>query len=219
MISLFQFLPLLSQHKYSKQCNSRNLLKILFWPVRFQVRTENSQFHTFFSYSFGINPYEWRSMDVKSKTYRTGPLCQIFLFGGISFLLYGNTPWWKKKLSRLVSWDVTLLSLVGRHQTIWHYIPEDCTLHMECPQKNSGVLVLHIYLLPNHRIGMFWKSGAKSVPSFGDINSREMATLHNVLETGSVSVLRWGGGDTLLFPLERTNLNHWSTHVRLISAI
>jgi hypothetical protein len=34
---------------------------------------------------------------------------------------------------------------------------------------------------------------------------------HNVSETGSVSVLRWGKTPTLLGPLERANLNHWTT--------
>jgi hypothetical protein len=36
---------------------------------------------------------------------------------------------------------------------------------------------------------------------------------HNVLETGSVSVLRSGGERTpsQLGPLERANLNHWTT--------
>jgi hypothetical protein len=32
---------------------------------------------------------------------------------------------------------------------------------------------------------------------------------HNVSETGSVSVLRWGKTPTQLGPLERPNLNHW----------
>jgi hypothetical protein len=32
---------------------------------------------------------------------------------------------------------------------------------------------------------------------------------HNVSETGSVSVLRWGKTPTLLGPLERANLNHY----------
>jgi hypothetical protein len=32
---------------------------------------------------------------------------------------------------------------------------------------------------------------------------------HNVSETGSVSVLRWGKTPTLLGPIERANLNHW----------
>jgi hypothetical protein len=38
---------------------------------------------------------------------------------------------------------------------------------------------------------------------------------HNVSETGSVSFLRWGGRRLLLDPLERTNVNHWTTLVRL----
>jgi hypothetical protein len=33
---------------------------------------------------------------------------------------------------------------------------------------------------------------------------------HYVLETGSVSILRWGETPTLLGPLERANLNHWT---------
>jgi hypothetical protein len=37
--------------------------------------------------------------------------------------------------------------------------------------------------------------------------------LHSILETGSVSPFRWGGGiQTLLGLLERTNLNNWITH-------
>jgi hypothetical protein len=35
---------------------------------------------------------------------------------------------------------------------------------------------------------------------------------NSVSDTGSVSVFRWGEGDTLLGPLERANLNDWSTH-------
>jgi hypothetical protein len=33
---------------------------------------------------------------------------------------------------------------------------------------------------------------------------------HNVSETGSVSVLRWGETPTLLNPIERANLIHWT---------
>jgi hypothetical protein len=33
---------------------------------------------------------------------------------------------------------------------------------------------------------------------------------HNVSETGTISVLRWEGGDTLLGSLEKANLNHWT---------
>jgi hypothetical protein len=38
---------------------------------------------------------------------------------------------------------------------------------------------------------------------------------HNVSETGSISVFRrgGGGGDNLLGPLERANINHWTTHI------
>jgi hypothetical protein len=44
-------------------------------------------------------------------------------------------------------------------------------------------------------------------PLSGILKTRE----HNILKTGSVSVLRWGGETpTLLDPLERPNLNHWS---------
>jgi hypothetical protein len=43
-------------------------------------------------------------------------------------------------------------------------------------------------------------------PSSGILKTRE----HNVSETGSVSVLRKGETPTLLGPLERANLNHWS---------
>jgi hypothetical protein len=45
-------------------------------------------------------------------------------------------------------------------------------------------------------------------PSSGILETRK----HNVLETGSVSVLRWEGeAHTPLGPLERANLNHWTT--------
>jgi hypothetical protein len=40
-------------------------------------------------------------------------------------------------------------------------------------------------------------------PDFSQIMKK-----HNVSETGSVSVLRWGKTPTLLGPLERANLNH-----------
>jgi hypothetical protein len=47
-------------------------------------------------------------------------------------------------------------------------------------------------------------------PSFAILETKK----HNFLETGSVSVLRWGGRPpTLLGPLERANLNHWSDPV------
>jgi hypothetical protein len=50
-------------------------------------------------------------------------------------------------------------------------------------------------------------------PSSGIPETRE----YNVSETGSVSVLRWGVGETptLLGPLERANLNHWTNPVIL----
>jgi hypothetical protein len=37
----------------------------------------------------------------------------------------------------------------------------------------------------------------------------------HVSETGCVSVLRWGEGDTLLGPSERANLNHWTTGLQI----
>jgi hypothetical protein len=36
---------------------------------------------------------------------------------------------------------------------------------------------------------------------------------HDVSETGSVSILRWGETPILLGPLERANLNHWTNHI------
>jgi hypothetical protein len=44
-------------------------------------------------------------------------------------------------------------------------------------------------------------------------NPKKKIREHNVSETGSVSVLRSGGGGTpsLLGPLEIANLNHWTT--------
>jgi hypothetical protein len=48
-------------------------------------------------------------------------------------------------------------------------------------------------------------------PSSGILETRK----HNVSETGSVSILKWGGKTpTQLGPLERANLNHWATPVR-----
>jgi hypothetical protein len=35
--------------------------------------------------------------------------------------------------------------------------------HTECLEKNTGVLVIHIYALPNHRVGTFKKFSTKSV--------------------------------------------------------
>jgi hypothetical protein len=48
-------------------------------------------------------------------------------------------------------------------------------------------------------------------PSSGILESRK----HDVLETGSLSILRWKGEKTptQLSPLERANLNHWTTPV------
>jgi hypothetical protein len=42
---------------------------------------------------------------------------------------------------------------------------------------------------------------------------------HDVSETGFVSVLRWGDTPILLGPLERANLNHWTTYPRTLSSI
>jgi hypothetical protein len=40
-------------------------------------------------------------------------------------------------------------------------------------------------------------------------------TEHNILETGSVSVLRWEDTPTLFDSLERANLNHCTTYVQV----
>jgi hypothetical protein len=45
-------------------------------------------------------------------------------------------------------------------------------------------------------------------------DSKGLEDKNDVSETGSVSVLRWGETPSLLGPLERANLNHWTTHVR-----
>jgi hypothetical protein len=50
--------------------------------------------------------------------------------------------------------------------------------------------------------------------SFGILQNRK----HDVSETRSVSVLRWGE-DTYSGPLERANLNHWITSVKLNSCV
>jgi hypothetical protein len=58
----------------------------------------------------------------------------------------------------------------------------------------------------------YWISGL--CPSSGILKTKK----HNVSETGSVSVLRGEGKTpTLLGPIERTNLNHWTIHVTKIS--
>jgi hypothetical protein len=47
-------------------------------------------------------------------------------------------------------------------------------------------------------------------PSSGILETRK----HNVSETGSVSVLRWREETPILLgPLERANLNHWTSDV------
>jgi hypothetical protein len=53
----------------------------------------------------------------------------------------------------------------------------------------------------------YWGFGL--YPSSGFNNYKEKDK-HNVSETGSVSVLRWGETPILLGPLERVNLNHWT---------
>jgi hypothetical protein len=56
----------------------------------------------------------------------------------------------------------------------------------------------------------YWVSGLCT--SSGILNSRK----RNILETESVSLLRWGEGDTtLLVLLERASPNHWKTHVEV----
>jgi hypothetical protein len=54
-------------------------------------------------------------------------------------------------------------------------------------------------------------------PSSGILEIRK----HNVSDTESVSVLRGEGAETptLLGPFERANLNHWTTHVSINTAL
>jgi hypothetical protein len=60
----------------------------------------------------------------------------------------------------------------------------------------------------------YWFCGL--CPSFGTVNTRKC----NVLETESVSVLRWGGRTpTLLGPLERDNLSHWTQQRRCLTPL
>jgi hypothetical protein len=59
----------------------------------------------------------------------------------------------------------------------------------------------------------YWVSGL--CPSSGIVETRK----HNVSETGSVSVLRWGEAPSLLGPLERANHSQWTTHVSINTAI
>jgi hypothetical protein len=56
----------------------------------------------------------------------------------------------------------------------------------------------------------FWVFGLFS--SSGILENRK----HDVSKTGSVSILRWGGekSPTQLGPVERANLNHWTTPVQ-----
>jgi hypothetical protein len=56
----------------------------------------------------------------------------------------------------------------------------------------------------------YWVFGL--FPSSGILGTRK----HDISETGSVSILRCGGGKTptQLGPLDRANLNYWSTPVR-----
>jgi hypothetical protein len=59
-----------------------------------------------------------------------------------------------------------------------------------------------------------WEMNTLVLRLLGTLNTRK----HNDLETASVSIIRWAGlgwgGETptLLGPLERDNLNHWTTH-------
>jgi hypothetical protein len=60
----------------------------------------------------------------------------------------------------------------------------------------------------------YWVFGLN--PSSGILKTRE----HNISENGPVSVLRRGRRHrTLLGPLERATLNHWTTHVSITTAI
>jgi hypothetical protein len=60
-----------------------------------------------------------------------------------------------------------------------------------------------------------WISGLCPPP--GILNTRK----HDVSETGCVSVLRWGGGETptLLGPLERAKGNHWTGLILLYTIV
>jgi hypothetical protein len=70
---------------------------------------------------------------------------------------------------------------------------------------NTGYIMEAAPIIQN-----YWVFGL--CPSSGILETRK----HNVLETGFVSVLRWGGNtSTQLGPLESANLNHWTAPVKV----
>jgi hypothetical protein len=65
----------------------------------------------------------------------------------------------------------------------------------------SGLWTNHPKIHPTQN---YWVFGLCPLPSI--LETRK----NSILETGSVSILRWGKTPTLLSPLEGANLNHWT---------
>jgi hypothetical protein len=72
---------------------------------------------------------------------------------------------------------------------------------------------IKVKLQTNNRSQNYWGFGL--CPSSGILETRK----HNVSETGSVSVLRCEKTPTLMGPLERTNLSHYTIHLSFTTAI
>jgi hypothetical protein len=70
-----------------------------------------------------------------------------------------------------------------------------------------------MFLINTDKLRNCWLFGL--CPSSDIVDTRK----HNVSETGSVSVLRWGGGGTYIVGSLRANLNHWITSIRFTTAI
>jgi hypothetical protein len=88
------------------------------------------------------------------------------------------------------------------YQTTWRLIRENRSLN----EKRSRAITLQKYWK--------WITGFFGLfPSSGILENRK----HDVSETGSLSVVRWGGKTpTQLGPLERHNLTHWTFRIYLM---
>jgi hypothetical protein len=102
--------------------------------------------------------------------------------------------------------DYTVLCPRRQNSSVWYKFTL-IYMCMVCAFSYRTICSFDYFVQPLHMSQRYWVFGL--CPSSGFfLNNNEK---HNISETGSVSVLRWGKTPTLLGPLERANLNHLTT--------
>jgi hypothetical protein len=112
-------------------------------------------------------------------------------------------------------WDVLTRSsvnvLLGNFFLLVSYLAHSLFLKMESvfPWKVGGLLLNYTVLRPRKLCSSYRDTGFSDLSIVRILNKSEK----NVSETGSVSVLRWRKTPTVLDPLERASLNHWTASI------